>query len=172
MQSGARKFLGATVSAIIEQFHEGEWQILLQTRWKPDEDTRHSGLLEIPGGRIEVGEEVYDALKREVKEECGLEIQTIKPGRETHSTAKFNEASLAFVPFCAERYVGSNYVGFAFICTAEGELIQKGVYDGKEPIWVKLSELKKMLSSEPKQFYAYHLSTLKFYVEEKEKGNV
>lgn len=172
MQSGERRFLGATVSAIIERVHDGEWQVLLQTRWKPDEDAKHSGLLEIPGGRIEVGEDVYAALKREVKEECGLEIQTIKPGRETQSTAKFNEVSLAFVPLCGERYVGSNYVGFAFICTAEGKLIQKGVYDAKEPRWVKLSELKKMLSTEPEQFYAYHLSTLKFYVEEKEKGKI
>ena len=167
-----RKFLGATVSAIIERFHDGEWQILLQTRWKPEEDERHSGLLEIPGGRIEVGEDVYTALKREVKEECGLEIVDIRPGRETQTEGKFNEVSIAFVPFCGERYLGSNFVGFAFVCTAKGELIEKGVYDAKEPRWVTFSELKKMLDKEPKMFYSYHLSTLKFYAEEKEKGNI
>jgi 8-oxo-dGTP pyrophosphatase MutT (NUDIX family) len=152
MQGKERKFLGATVSAIIERFHEGEWQVLLQTRWKPKEDAKHSGLLEIPGGRIEVGEDVYTALRREVKEECGLKIQTVKPERESQSRAKFDEVSVAFVPFCGERFLGSNYVGFAFVCTAEGELIQKGVYDAKEPKWVKLPELKKMLSTNPEQF--------------------
>ena len=171
MERRERKFLGATVSAIIERFHESEWQVLLHTRWKPEEDAKHSGLLEIPGGRIEVGE-VYTALKREVKEECGLEIVDIKPGRETQTKGKFNEVSVAFVPFCGERFLGSNYVGFAFVCTAQGELIEKGVYDAKEPRWVRFSELKKMLEKEPERFYSYHLSTLKFYVDEKEKGNI
>ena len=76
------------------------------------------------------------------------------------------------MPFCGERYLGSNFVGFAFVCTAKGELIEKGVYDAKEPRWVKLLELKKMLDKEPERFYSYHLSTLEFYVEEKEKGNI
>ena len=171
MERRERKFLGATVSAVIERFHESEWQVLLQTRWKPEEDAKRSGLLEIPGGRIEVGE-VYTPLKREVKEECGLEIVDIKPGRETQTKGKFNEVSVAFVPFCGERFLGSNYVGFAFVCTAQGELIEKGVYDAKEPRWVRFSELKKMLEKEPERFYSYHLSTLKFYVDEKEKGNI
>jgi len=172
MQLRERKFLGATVSAIIERFRDGEWEVLIQTRWKLEDDAKHSGLLEIPGGRIEVGEDVYTALKREVKEECGLEIQAIKPGRETQTTGKFDEVSIAFVPFCGERYLGSNFAGFAFVCTAQGELMQKGVYDAKEPRWVKFSELKKMLLNEPEKIYSYHLSTLKFYIEEKEKGNI
>jgi 8-oxo-dGTP pyrophosphatase MutT (NUDIX family) len=172
MQSRERKFLGATASAIIERFHNGQWEVLLQTRWKPEEDPKHSGLLEVPGGRIEVEEDIYAALKREVKEECGLEIQTIKPGRETQTIAKFGEISIAFVPFCGERHLGSNFVGFVFVCTATGELIKKGVYDAKEPRWVKLSKLKQMLTNEPEKFYAYHLSALKFYVAEKEKGSV
>jgi len=130
------------------------------------------GLLEILGGRIEVGEDVYSALKREVKEECGLEIQAIKPGRETRTMGKFNELSVTFVPFCGERYLGSNFVGFASVCTAQGELIEKGIYDAKEPRWVKLTELKKLLSTEPEKVYSYHLSTLKFYLKEKERGNI
>lgn len=172
MHRKERKFLGATVSAIIERFHDNAWQVLLQTRWKPEEDTKHSGLLEIPGGRMEVGEDVYTALKREVKEECGLEIQTIKLSRETRIKGKFDEVSVAFVPFCGEGFLTSNFVGFAFVCTARGKLIQKGIYDAKEPRWVRLSELKKMLSNEPEKFFSYHLSTLKLYVEEKERERI
>ena len=166
-----RKFLGATVSAIIERFNKEQWEVLLQTRWKPKEDAKHSGLLEIPGGRIELGEDVYEALKREVREECGLIIKSIKPGKEIKTKGKL-EVSLAFVPFCGERHLGSNFVGFVFVCSATGELIKKGVYDAKEPRWVKLSELRQMLTDETEKFYAYHLSALKFYVAEKEKGNI
>jgi len=127
MQCKERKFLGATVSAIIERFHDGQWEVLLQTRWKPEDDPKHSGLLEIPGGRIEVGEDAYTALRREVKEECGLEIQALKPRKETQTKGNFEEVSVAFVPFCGEHYLGSSFVGFVFVCMAEGELINKGV---------------------------------------------
>jgi len=167
-----RRFLGATVSAIIERFHNGQWEVLLQTRWKPIEDPKHSGLLEIPGGRIELGEDVYPALKREVREESGLEIESIKPRKETVTKGKLGEVSIAFLPFCGERYLGSNFVGFAFVCTAKGELRKKGVYDAKEPRWVQFAELKRLLLNEPEKIYSYHLSTLKYYVEQKEKGNV
>jgi len=176
-----RRFLGATVSAIIERFHNGQWEVLLQTRWKPEEDPKHSGLLEIPGGRIEVGEDVIPALKREVEEECGLEIESIKPGKETLTKGGFGEVSIVFVPFCGERffvpssggrYLGSNFVGFVFVCTARGELRKRGVYDAKEPRWVPFAELKRLVLNEPEKIYSYHLSTLKYYLEQKEKGNV
>ena len=80
-------------------------------------------MLEIPGGRIELGEDIFVALKREVKEECSLEIESIKPSVKVETRGKFDEVSVAFVPFCGERYVGSNFVGFVFVCAAQGELI-------------------------------------------------
>jgi 8-oxo-dGTP pyrophosphatase MutT (NUDIX family) len=165
-----RKFLGATASAIIERFNKGQWEILLQTRWKPEEDAKHSGLLEIPGGRIELGEDVYEALKREVEEECGLIIESIKPEKQIITKGKFGEVSIAFVPFCGERFMGSNYVGFVFVCSAKGKLRRKGLVDGKEPRWVSLAELKRLVFDDPEKLYSYHLSTLKYYVEQKEQG--
>lgn len=168
-QTRERKFLGATVSAIIERFHDGEWEVLLQTRWKPEEDAKYSGLLEIPGGRMEYGEDVYATLKREVKEECGLNIESIKPEVDIKAEGKYGTVCVAFVPFCGEQFFGSNYIGFVFVCTAKGELTQKGIYDAKEPRWVKLSELKKLLSQESEKIYPYHLSALKYYLQQKEK---
>lgn len=168
-QTRKRRFLGATVSAIIERFHDGEWEVLIQTRWKPEEDAKYSGLLEIPGGRMEYGEDVYTTLKREVKEECGLDIETIKSRRDVQAKGKYGTVSVAFVPFCGEQYLGSNYIGFVFICTAKGKLSEKGIYDAKDPRWIKLSELKKILAKEPEKIYPFHLSALKYYVEQKEK---
>jgi 8-oxo-dGTP pyrophosphatase MutT (NUDIX family) len=128
-----RKFLGATVSAIIERLCDGEWEVLLQTRWKPEEDPKYSGLLEIPGGRMEYGEDVYTTLKREVKEECGLDIETVKPRKDVEIRGKYGTVSVAFVPFCGEQYLGSNYVGFVFVCTAKGRLAKKGSTTPKTP---------------------------------------
>ncbi|MFB0567669.1 MAG: hypothetical protein ACETVM_03700 [Candidatus Bathyarchaeia archaeon] len=50
--------------------------------------------------------------------------------------------------------------------------MQKGIYDAKEPRRVKLSKLEKILSKESEKIYPYHLSALKYYVEQREKGLV
>ena len=67
----------AIVSAILTREVNGEREIFLQTRWKPSVSPTYSGMLEIPAGGIDSYENVYDALRREVKEECGLEIVSI-----------------------------------------------------------------------------------------------
>lgn len=38
-----------------------------------------NGFLDLPGGRLSTGEDPYDALKREVKEETGLVVSIGKP---------------------------------------------------------------------------------------------
>ena len=36
------------------------------------------GRWSVPGGAIELGEEIYDAVRREVREECGIEIEVVR----------------------------------------------------------------------------------------------
>lgn len=163
------KYIGATVCAIIERVHNGELEILLQTRWKP-EDTLYSGLLELPAGRIEIGEDIQTALRREVREECGLQIEELAPAVDFRRHGKYGRTSVAFVPFCGEQFLGSSYIGFVFICKAKGKLLRKGTYDGKDPRWFKFSRLKTLLSEKPEVIFPYHLSALTYYVEHKEKG--
>lgn len=79
--------------------------------------------------------------------------------------------SLAFVPFCGEQRVDSRYLGFVFVCRAEGEL-QEGTRDARKQRWVKFSELKKLLEKEPEKFFIYHVGALKYYIEQKEKGEI
>ena len=42
-------------------------------------DPKFEGPFDLPGGRIEEGEEKEEALKREVKEETGLDVHIIRP---------------------------------------------------------------------------------------------
>jgi 8-oxo-dGTP pyrophosphatase MutT (NUDIX family) len=158
-----------TVAAIIERVRDGELEVLLQTRWKSD-DTVYSGLLEIPGGRIQLGEDIQSALRREIKEETGLKVDELAPSVDVRRRGKYRRTSATFVPFCGEQFLGSNYIRFVFICKASGKLLQKGIYDGKNPRWFKLSDLKKLLSVKPEDIFPYHLSALTYYVQQKEIG--
>lgn len=36
------------------------------------------GRWSVPGGAIEIGEKIYDAVRREVHEECGIEIEVVR----------------------------------------------------------------------------------------------
>ncbi|MBU0569974.1 NUDIX domain-containing protein [Patescibacteria group bacterium] len=65
------------VGAIIEREVGGEKQVLVQVRQK-DADQVYSGSFEIPGGKFRAFEDVYETVRREVKEESGLEITFIK----------------------------------------------------------------------------------------------
>jgi len=47
---------------------KNEGKILIQTM-------KHSDMYTFPGGGIEIGEKMTDSLKREIKEECGIEIE-------------------------------------------------------------------------------------------------
>ena len=67
------------VSAIIERERNGTKEVLIQTRWKPENDPVYSGTLEIPAGGLNKYENVYEAVKREVFEETELKVIGFKP---------------------------------------------------------------------------------------------
>jgi len=51
-----------------------------------DNDVHKPGVWEIPGGRLDPGEDPFEGLKRETKEETGLEIEVKNPLRIHHFT--------------------------------------------------------------------------------------
>ena len=59
--------------AIIERVVAGEYQVLFAQR---PVGKAYAGFWEFPGGKIESGESVIDALMREIDEELGLHINT------------------------------------------------------------------------------------------------
>ena len=69
------KQFGVAVKAII--MREDKFLILK----KSSKEDINPNTYDIPGGRLEFGETPEDALKREVKEETGLDINVIKPTR-------------------------------------------------------------------------------------------
>jgi len=52
---------------------------VLVLREAPTKGSTKVGYYQVPGGRVELGEPFFDGLKREVKEETGLEVLPIVP---------------------------------------------------------------------------------------------
>lgn len=70
------KEFGVAAKAIIKN-GEGKYLILFKSK---NEDINPNEI-DIPGGRVEFGEDVQDCLKREVYEEVGLDVKVNHPSR-------------------------------------------------------------------------------------------
>lgn len=149
---------------IIVREINGEDNILMQTRVKP-EALYEDGLIEIPAGKIRAFESIFDALRREVKEETGLDITEIQ-GENLSTVYKGNSYMvLNFMPFsCAQNLVG-NYpiMVFVFICKAEGEMLPFSD-ESKNYKWTPVSVIRRLLEDSPEIFYPMHIDTLKKYI--------
>lgn len=137
----SQKIFWVNTRAIIERIENGKKEIIVQWRNKNNDEC-----WELPGGQIELYESLYDALKREVKEETGLDVTSIKG-----ENGYFQEGCVECLkPFSAyqqlEGQVG-NSVGFHFICHAVGNLLTEGDQT-KNIKWIGLDELKKILENE------------------------
>lgn len=87
----------------------------------------HPGKWAIPGGKAERGETVMDALKREVKEEVGLDIEDVKEFINDYT----------FV-----RPDGHNVIGFTFLVTATSDSVKLGE-DLDDFKWILPEELEE-----------------------------
>jgi ADP-ribose pyrophosphatase len=157
-------FTVPTVSAIIERQHQGRTQVLVQVRWKPEKDPVYSGAFEIPAGGIGQHENVYDALEREVFEETGLRVTTIRPNIKTAMHSQHGDDVFAFVPFCCHQQLsGKARIGFVFICTAEGS-ITPAPTEVKEIMWLDRAELRRLLEQTPERIFTFQRPVLEFYL--------
>tara|TARA_Y100000310_G_C20577526_1_gene761193 strand:+ start:768 stop:1172 length:405 start_codon:yes stop_codon:yes gene_type:complete len=73
---------------------------------KNDNEDVNPNTFDIPGGRLEFGEKPVDSLKREVREEVGLEVDVIRPSR-VWSLVKDDKFQLVGVTFLC-RYTSGN----------------------------------------------------------------
>ena len=156
------------VAGILERIDGNVKKVLLQTRWKPKTSPMYSGLLEIPGGHVNDHENIFEALQREVKEECGLNIKTCRNGfrGELFKINQF-EQSMVFQSFVCQQVLSKNnglWFGFVFLCEVEGELkTQEG--ETKDHRWVSIKKLEKLLEEQPEKFFPYQYQALKYYVD-------
>lgn len=70
------------VAGIIEKEMDGNDYILIQRRCKADSSDIY-GQIEIPAGKIREFENIFTCLRREIKEETGLEVLEIIGERES-----------------------------------------------------------------------------------------
>lgn len=126
--------------AIIERTNEGKTEVIIQWRNKRGEEC-----YEFPGGCVEECESFFSALKREVKEETGLDI-VYATGQDKY----FQVAEVeCFKPYSVYQMVGGGFdsMGVHFICSATGELLSEGD-DSKDIKWIGLDELNILLEAE------------------------
>ncbi|TSC91121.1 MAG: ADP-ribose pyrophosphatase [Parcubacteria group bacterium Licking1014_17] len=161
----------AVVSAILirNNADKKEKEVFIQTRWKPEVSPAYSGMIEIPAGVIKPYENVYDALRREVKEECGLEITKIIDDYQTRVLEHENrDKFFAFKPFICQQILKSEnglpWIGFVFLCETKGD-VKTDPAEVKDPKWVTISELKEMLQTKPEIFFPLQLPVLKYFLD-------
>ena len=94
-------------------------QFLIQKRYT---NGMLGGLWEFPGGKVEPGEPLIDALKREIKEECGIRTKIIKQ-----------------VGFINHAYSHFSITLYLYHCKTKGEpLVQKRIHK-----WITPGEIEK-----------------------------
>lgn len=152
------------VAGIIEKVIDGSEYILIQQRFKKDTPLEN-GLIEIPAGKIREFENIFDCLRREIKEETGLDVTEIEGEKDSVFYENNGYRVLSYVPFTSAQNVFGDYpiMVQTFICRVKGEVLQSS--DETQNIkWLSLKELKELLRKDESKFYPMHVLTLKKFL--------
>lgn len=155
------------VAAIIEREVDGEVEVLIQTRWRPQAEWNYHGTIEIPAGVLDKGfENVLDAVSREVKEETGLRVVEIVGLEKSKTFSPRSDGAFAFRPYICEQQLkgGLPWVGFVFVCRVEDGELKYQEDETRNVRWVKKSELREMFEQTSEKFFTLHLGGLGIYL--------
>lgn len=128
------KKFGIATKAIIRR-GDGKYLVV----FKSETEDINPNEIDIPGGRLKFGEDILTGLKREIKEELGIEIEVIKPSR-VWSLIK-SDLHLAGITFLAN-YLGGE-VGLSGEHTRYQWVTKEEVLNGDYPKWIK-NEFKEL----------------------------
>ncbi len=125
-------------------------------------------MIEIPAGKIREYENVYNCLRREIKEETGLDVTEIAGEAESTIYEANGYRVLNYTPFSCSQNIKGYYpiMVHVFICKAEGTLL-KTTNETQNLKWISLSELGEKLKNRENQFYPMHIATLRKYLRSK-----
>ena len=118
-----------TVGAIVLREEPGQAKQVLLTKRRPDR-TDWAGLWGVPAGRLQEGEEVEEALVRELAEEAGLQAREFE----------FLETVYAEEPASGHRYVHNLYL----VSRWEGEPENRAPDEHETVAWVGVSEVASL----------------------------
>lgn len=151
------------VGAIIERINEkGQKEILMQTRQKKS-DLMYSGSLEIPGGKMQAYEDIYETIKREVKEESGLDIIFIQNEEQRIDYPNKGDISSLIEPFCVTQMQNGPFIGLIFLCRAIGTPA-KTTNETTDVHWIDCQKLREIIENSPEHIYTVFLGPLKKYI--------
>ena len=164
MEKKMEKFTVPCVAAIIEKIVNNEKYILIQTRQKEDV-AETNGMLELLAGKIREYENIFEALRREVKEETGLSITKILgEDNQISNFIKGNEV-ISYTPYCITQNLSGAYsiILNTFLCEAKGELLTE-TNESQNIHWIKIKELKKIFKNYPEKIFLLHINALQKYL--------
>ncbi|MFC2423014.1 MAG: NUDIX hydrolase [Fusobacterium polymorphum] len=158
------KFTVPCVAAIIEKITNNEKYILIQTRQKED-GAETNEMLELLDGKIREYENIFETLRREVKEETGLSITKILgEDNQISNFIKGNEV-ISYTPYCITQNLSGAYsiILNTFLCEAKGELLTE-TNESQNIHWIKIKELKKIFKNYPEKIFLLHINALQKYL--------
>jgi 8-oxo-dGTP pyrophosphatase MutT (NUDIX family) len=166
------EFAIAGAGGIIERDFDGVEYILIQERCKEGIPTEN-GLIEIPAGKIRKYENIFDCLRREIKEETGLDVIEIEGETESSICELNGYKVLSYTPFNSSQNIEGYYPIMVqiFICKVKGELL-KETEETKNIRWIALHDLSYLLNTNRNSFYPMHICTLTKYLEKKKYSHV
>ena len=123
---------------------KGEVLIVRSSKWK----NKHT----VPGGHIELGERAEDAIRREVKEETGLDVEDVK-------LLLVQEAI-----YPKDYYKHEHFVFMDYICHAKNPQVKLDGRELQEYVWVNPKDAVKLDMEE------YTRSFVNRYLEELKSG--